>query len=204
MGMTWHVLVLASALWSAVDPADRLTWWLEMAPALVLYAGLSATRRSFPLTPLSDWLLAALLMLIAVGAHYGFAAVPAFDWLRLQIGGERNNFDRLAHFLQGFAPAALFREVLARVPMVPAGGWLALLTLALTLALSALYELAEWSAVLLLRERAESFVAAQGDPWDAQTDMALALVGALVLTSLFSRLQDRQIAELRRGRASSD
>lgn len=168
-----------------------------MAPVLILYAVLLVSRHSYPLTPLSYRLVAVLLILIAIGAHYGFDAVPAFEWLRAETGGVRNNFDRFAHFFQGLVPAAVFREVLLRARIAPTAGWLAALTLAMTLALSALYELVEWSAALLLGDRAASFVAAQGDPWDAQTDMALALAGAATMLGLFSRTQNRQLAELK-------
>ncbi|MCU0734805.1 MAG: DUF2238 domain-containing protein [Methylotetracoccus sp.] len=194
----WHGLLLLTGVWSAVQPADALTWWLEMAPALAAYGGLLATRSAFPLTPLTYWLMALLLVIISVGAHYGFAAVPWFDWLRTQTGGERNNFDRFAHFFQGFVPAALIREVLIRSRVAPSVVWLSALTLGLTLALSALYELVEWLAALFLGEHAESFLASQGDPWDAQTDMALALLGAAAMLGLCSRLQNRQIAVLQR------
>ncbi len=198
MGTIWHVLLLLAAAWSAVRPADGLTWWLDMAPALVIYGGVVVTRRAFPLTPLTCWLIALLLVIIAIGAHYGFAAVPWFESLRLQSGSQRNDFDRLAHFFQGFAPAALIREVLVRSRIATNAIWLIALVPALTLALSALYELLEWSAVLMLGQRAESFVGSQGDPWDAQTDMALALLGAVLMLGLCSRLQDRQIAVLAR------
>jgi putative membrane protein len=191
----WHGLVLAAVIVSALTPADRLTWWLDIAPALLIYGAVSATRHSFPLTPLSHWLLGVLLVAIAIGAHYGFAAVPGFGQM-LPGGSERNQFDRLAHFLQGLAPAAVFREVLVRSRIAPKAPWLAILTIALTLALSAAYELVEWSAVMLLGARADDFIAAQGDPWDAQTDMALALAGSATLLLILARVQDRQIAAM--------
>lgn len=190
-------MLWSAFLWSGASPADTLTWWLDSAPGLLIYAAVTATRRAFPFTAFTDWMIALLLVVIAVGAHYGFAAVPGFDTFPTSSTG-RNNFDRWAHFFQGFVPAAVFREVLVRARVAPDRIWLAGLTLALSLALSALYELLEWSAALVLGHRAESFIASQGDPWDAQTDMALALAGAAVMLMSLSRIQDRGIERLLR------
>jgi putative membrane protein len=191
----WHGIFLAVLILSGLTPVDRLTWWLDISPALIIYAGVTATWQWFPLTPLSLWLVGVLLVLIAIGAHYGFAAVPGFEQ-QLSGGAGRNQFDRLAHFFQGLAPAAVFREILARLRIAPNAAWLTVLTIALTLALSAGYELVEWSAAMLLGPRADGFIAAQGDPWDAQTDMALALAGAATLILFLGAAQDRQITAM--------
>lgn len=192
----WLVLFPLVLIWSAVEPAGRLTWVLETLPALGAFIVLLATRRWFPLTPLCYALLLALCLLILVGAHYSFGAVPLFDWLKPWLRTERNNFDKLAHFFQGFVPAIVFREILIRFGVVAKRPWLWGLVPALCLALSAGYELVEWGAALVLRERADDFLALQGDPWDTQSDMAFALLGAVAALAVLSRRHDLQIAEI--------
>ena len=154
------------------------------------------TRRRFPLTPVCYGLLLVLCLLILVGAHYSFGSVPLFEWLKPWLHTERNQFDKLAHFFQGLAPALLFREILIRFRVVTRHPWLWMIVPALALALSAAYELVEWWVALILHERADDFLAIQGDPWDTQSDMAFALGGALAGLLLFSRRQDRQIAAI--------
>lgn len=192
----WIVLFLAVLVWSAVAPHDPLTWFLEMLPAAGCFLVLAGTRRWFVFTPLAYALLLVLCLLILVGAHYSFGRVPAFEWLKPWLGTERNNFDKLAHFFQGFVPAIVFREFLIRFEVVPKRVWLWAIVPALALALSAAYELVEWAAALILADEAEDFLAIQGDTWDAQSDMAVALLGALVALVLLHRLHDRQIARL--------
>lgn len=192
----WFVLFPAAWLWSAVAPCGFLTWFLEMLPAAGCFLGLAFTRRWFVFTPLSYVLLLMLCLLILVGAHYSFGRVPAFEWLKPWLGFERNNFDKLAHFFQGFVPALVFREILIRFEVVPKRAWLWAIIPALALALSAAYELAEWGAAWALAAEAEDFLAVQGDPWDAQSDMAMALLGSLAALVLLHRLHDRQIARL--------
>jgi putative membrane protein len=192
----WMPVFSFALIWSALDPAGVLTWVLDMLPALGAAVLLAATQRRFVLTPLSYGLLLALCLLILVGAHYSFGRVPVFEWLKPWLGTERNNFDKLAHFFQGFVPAVVFREVLIRFEAVEKRHWLSVIVLGLCLAFSAAYELVEWGAVPILRERAEDFLAIQGDPWDAQSDMAAALLGAVAAVALLSRLHDRQIARL--------
>jgi putative membrane protein len=191
----WQGILWCTALWSAFKPLDYLTWSLEVAPALIAYLGLLATGRSLPLTPLTYWLLLVLMVIILVGGHYGFSEVPLFDWLRDRTGAERNNFDKFAHFFQGFVPALAIRELIVRFGIVTHPRWRAFVAAALALALSALYELAEWITHLLLEEHAEMFIGAQGDPWDAQSDMAMALCGAITALGLLSRMHDAQLAE---------
>ena len=188
----WTVVFLAAWLWSALAPHGYLTWLLEMLPAAAAFLILAGVSRRFALTPLAYALLLILCLLILIGAHFSFSRVPAFDF-----GAGRNNFDKLAHFFQGFAPAIVFREILIRFEVVAKRSWLWLIVPALSLALSAAYELVEWLAALTLRERAEDFLALQGDPWDAQSDMAMALLGAIAALALLSRRHDRQIARLK-------
>lgn len=188
----WIILFPAAWVASAVAPRDALTWFLEMLPAAGCFLGLWLLRGRFAFTPLTHALLLVLCLLILAGAHYSFAHVPGFD----AFGGGRNQFDKFAHFFQGAAPALVFRECLIRFEVVTRRVWLWGLVPALCLALSAGYELVEWGVALWLHQRADDFLAIQGDPWDAQSDMAMALLGALVALALLHRFQDGQIARL--------
>lgn len=187
------VIVLA---WSAVRPYSYGIWFLDAIPALAIFAAMIITRRRFPLTPLANGVLLALCLLILVGAHYSFGKVPLFDWLKPLFGTQRNNFDKLAHFFQGFSPAIVFREVFIRFGVFRDRRWLIAIVPALCLALSAGYELVEWAAAMILKDGARDFLAMQGDPWDAQSDMAFALGGALFSLAVLSRWHDEQIERL--------
>ena len=183
--------------WSAYRPHDYPTWWLEVSPALVALLVLAATRRRFPLTPLAYGLILLHAVVLMVGGHYTYAEVPAGDWLRDWTGGERNNYDKLGHLVQGFVPAIVARELLVRLRVVGRRGWLGLLVVCICLAISAFYELLEWWVALLSEEAAESFLGTQGYVWDTQSDMFLALVGAVMALVLLSRLHDRQLRHVR-------
>lgn len=198
MGALWVATYLAVLLWSAYAPKDVFTWFLEALPALVALPLLAATRRRFPLTPLAYvliWLHASILL---VGAHYTYAEVPLFDTLREVFHWQRNNYDKVGHFAQGFVPAILAREILLRLGVVRSQGWLAFVVICFCLALSATYELVEWGVAVASGEAAVAFLATQGDPWDTQSDMAWALIGAASALLLLSRLHDRQLAGLTR------
>lgn len=191
----WSPVFLSALLASALAPYEYLVWFLEVLPPVAAYLALLATRRWWTFTPLSYAVLLALCLIILVGAHYSFGRVPLFEWLKPWLGGTRNQFDKFAHFFQGFAPALLFREVLVRCGVVVRRAWLYGLVPALCLALSAAYELVEWMTALLLEERSQNFLAIQGDMWDAQSDMAFALMGSMVAVGVLSRAHDRQLAK---------
>jgi putative membrane protein len=182
--------------WSVVQPYSYSVWLLDAMPAMAAFVAVIATHRLFPLTPLAYSLILALCLLILVGAHYSFGKVPFFDWLKPLFGSQRNNFDKLAHFFQGFSPAVIFREIFIRFGAFRDRRWLAAIVPALCLALSAAYELVEWAVAVALRDGAEDFLAMQGDLWDAQSDMAFALAGALISLALLSRRHDKQIERL--------
>ncbi len=182
--------------WSAVAPRDRLTWWLEVAPVLMAAPVLAATYRRFPLTPLAYVLIWLHALILIVGGHYTYAEVPAGDWVRDALGLQRNHYDRLGHFFQGFEPAITAREVFLRATPLRRGGWLFFLVTCFCLAFSAFYELIEWWTALVGEEAADSFLGAQGDVWDSHWDMFLALVGALTALLALSRLHDRQLARI--------
>lgn len=190
---------------SAVRPHDYPTWFLEVLPVLIAAPLLVATRHSFPLTPLLCWLIFLHAVLLMVGGHYTYAEVPLGFWMQDWFGLDRNHYDRLGHFMQGFEPAILAREILLRKRVLPRGGWLVTFVISITLAFSAFYELIEWFVALVSDEAAESFLGTQGDVWDTQWDMFMCLVGASVALLLLSRRHDRQLAALEAGgRRSAD
>ena len=181
---------------SGVAPHDRLTWVLEVAPILIAVPVLIATARRFPLTPLAYRLIFVHALILMVGGHYTYAEVPLGDWVANALGLVRNPYDRLGHFAQGFVPAIVVREILIRRSPLRPGKSLAFLVVCVCLAISATYELVEWWAALIGGENADAFLGTQGDQWDTQWDMFMALVGAVAALALLGRLHDRRIARL--------
>ena len=189
--------VLTGLTISGVGPYDRMTWWLEVFPVLIGAPLLVATYRRFPLTHLTYTLLAIHALILMVGGHYTYARVPLGDWAQQAFGLARNHYDRLGHLAQGFVPAILAREILLRTSPLVRGRWLFVLVTALCLAFSACYELIEWWTALAGGESAEAFLGTQGDVWDTQSDMFMALIGAIVAQLLLGRFHDRALAALR-------
>jgi putative membrane protein len=181
---------------SGIGPTDRITWVLEVAPILIAALILILTARRFPLTPLAYRLIFVHALVLMLGGHYTYAEVPLGFWMERAFGFARNHYDRLGHFTQGFVPAIVVREILIRRSPLASGKWLIFLVLSVCLAISALYELVEWWTALIGGEGADAFLGTQGDQWDTQWDMFLALVGAAAALLLFSRVHDGQIARL--------
>lgn len=179
---------------SAVGAHDAEIWWLEALPVILGAAILVATARRFPLTDLAYRLAFVHALVLLLGAHYTYARVPLGSWVQDALGLARNHYDRLGHVMQGFVPALLAREVLLRLTPLRPGGWLFFLVTCVALAISAAYELFEWLAAVLSATAATDFLSTQGDPWDTQWDMALALAGALASQWLLSRAHDRALA----------
>jgi putative membrane protein len=200
MTKTWAAIFLAVLIWSAINPKDYFTWLLETAPALIALIILIATRRRFPLTRLAYSLILIHSIILMIGAHYTYAEVPLFNWLKVTFELERNNYDKLGHLAQGFIPAIIAREILIRNQVVAGRKWLNFLIICICLAISAFYELIEWFVALVSKEAAESFLGTQGYIWDTQSDMAFALAGAVSAIVTLSRLHDRQISKLAAGR----
>lgn len=184
-------------VWSAVDPKDYLTWVMETAPAVLGALLIAVTRKRFPLTPLAQGWVAVHMIVLMVGGHYTYAEVPLFDGIRDFFNFQRNHYDRVGHFAQGFVPALLCREILLRRGVLARRAWLPFVVISFCLALSAAYELIEWAAALILGQGADAFLGTQGDAWDTQTDMFLAGVGAAVSLLSLRRAHDRQLAALR-------
>ncbi|MGR9045697.1 MAG: DUF2238 domain-containing protein [Gammaproteobacteria bacterium] len=201
MNRTWLTIFFSVLLWSGYEPKDLLTWILEVAPALIALAVLWTTRRTFPLTRIAYWLILFHCLILMVGGHYTYAEVPLFDWLQRVCQLERNNYDKIGHFAQGFVPAIIAREILIRKSVVSTRSWLNFLVTSVCLAISAAYELLEWGVALVSEEAAESFLGTQGYIWDTQSDMAFALIGAITALLSLSYLHDRQISSLMRTRA---
>lgn len=197
-----HGLLLATVLMllaiSAIRPHDYFTWLLEVAPVLIGVPLLIWTYGRFRLTTLLYILLSVHASILITGGHYTYAEVPLFNWLRDTLGLSRNHYDRLGHFAQGFVPAILAREILIRKSPIQPGKWLTFLSVAICLAFSALYELIEWWAALATGEAATAFLGTQGDPWDTQWDMFLALNGACISLSLLTRVHDRALRSFQR------
>jgi putative membrane protein len=187
---------LGVLLWSGIAPRDRLTWLLEVLPAIIgvgILVSLHPRRRPTDLVLVLIWIHAAIL---CVGGHYTYAEVPAFNWLRDEYGLARNYYDRVGHVAQGFVPAMIAREILLRLSVVNGRTWLFFLVTCVCMAISAFYEFIEWWVALASDEAAEAFLGTQGDVWDTQWDMFLALAGACAALALLSRLHDRQLARL--------
>ncbi|PVV26946.1 MAG: hypothetical protein B6D79_04680 [gamma proteobacterium symbiont of Ctena orbiculata] len=182
---------------SGLDPvADRYTWFLETLPVMIGLPLLYYTRPGFPLTILVYRLLALHAVILIIGGYYTYAEVPLFNWLRDTYELSRNHYDRIGHFFQGFVPAMLGREILLRRSPLKPGRWLFFLCLCFCLAFSAFYELIEWWVALMSEQAAEAFLGTQGDPWDTQTDMFLALIGAICAQLLLVRIHDKQLFQL--------
>lgn len=190
-------IIFASVLiWSLIHPHDYFTWFLEAAPAIAGITIAALTYRRFPLSMLSYVLICIHAIVLLIGAHYTYAEVPLFDWIRDYLGGQRNSYDGVGHFVQGFIPAILAREILLRKTPLKRGGWLAVIVVSICLAISALYELIEWWVALLSGTAADAFLGAQGDVWDTQKDMALALVGSILALITLSSLHDKSIQSI--------
>ena len=187
------LIFITITIWSWIDPHDRLTWWLEALPALVAAAMLSATWTRFPLTRLAYWLILIHAIILLVGAHYTYAEVPLFNQLRDAMGADRNSYDGLGHLAQGFVPAIIGRELLIRTSPLHAGKWLFILVTLSVLGISAIYELIEWAAAISSGGAADAFLGTQGDPWDTQKDMALALAGATISQLMLVKMHQRQL-----------
>jgi putative membrane protein len=193
---TWIAVFAGVLLWSGIEPKDTVTWMLEVAPAVIAAIVLLATRRRFPLTRLAYVLILVHCIILMVGGHYTYAEVPAGDWFRDLFEPPRNNYDKLGHLAQGFVPAIVTREVVIRLNVFNGAAWRNFFIVSFCLAASAFYELIEWWVALLSDEAADAFLGTQGYAWDTQSDMFLALVGAIMALAVLGRLHDRQLAGL--------
>ena len=194
----WLTVFTGVLVWSAIDPKDQFTWFLEVFPALIGFVLIVLTYKKFPLTPLLYTLILIHMIILMVGGHYTYAEVPLFDWIKEVFHQSRNNYDKVGHLAQGFIPAILARELLIRKHVVTASrAWLNYIVLSIILAFSAFYELIEWWVAVATGEDAEAFLGTQGYVWDTQSDMMYALIGGIAALILLSRLHDKQIKKIR-------
>jgi putative membrane protein len=196
---TYELALLTSMLvllaWSGIHPHDRFTWWLETAPIFIgvpILIWLYPRLRLTPLTYTLVWLHCLILML---GGRYTYAQVPLGFWMQRVFGFSRNHYDRIGHLAQGFVPAIIAREILIRRSPLTRGKWLFFIVLCVCLAISACYEFIEWWSALIGGSAADAFLGTQGDPFDTQADMFMALIGAFAAQVLLARVHDRQIAK---------
>ncbi|BAN34000.1 uncharacterized protein UCP020606 [Sulfuricella denitrificans skB26] len=196
MAALWVLVYFSILIWSGIHPKDGLTWLLEVLPAMIAFVLLAATRRRFPFTSLAYFLILIHCLILMVGGHYTYAEVPLFDSLGDYFGWQRNNYDKLGHLAQGFVPAIVAREILLRNAVIASGKWVFFIVICICLAISALYELIEWGIALASGKAAEAFLGTQGYVWDTQSDMAYALIGAIIALVLLDRMHDRQIKNI--------
>ena len=190
------VILCGLLVFTAVNPYDRVTWFMEVAPVMIALPLLVMTYRRFPLTPLLYFLIFLHAIILITGGAYTYARVPLGFWFQDLFLFSRNNYDRLGHFFQGLVPALAAREILLRRGYVSNRRMASLLAICVAMAMSAWYELIEWAAAVVLGQKADDFLGTQGDPWDTQWDMFMCFVGAVVAMIGLSREQDRQIESL--------
>ena len=191
MRFIWLAVFAAVFLWSAINPKDPFTWFLEVFPAIIAIIVLAATYNSFRLTPLVYGLILVHCIILMVGGHFTYAEVPGFDGL---FGSPRNNYDKLGHFAQGFVPAMIAREILIRKHVINGRYWRDFFTVSFCLAFSAFYELIEWWVALATGEGADAFLGTQGYIWDTQSDIAMAFIGAIIALATLSGIHNTQLA----------
>jgi len=184
-------------LWSGLQPFDRTTWWLEVAPVWIGFFIIWLVRPHWRLTGLVFGFICVHAIILAIGGHYTYARVPLGFEVQRVLGLDRNPYDRLGHFMQGWVPALLAREVLRRQGAIRVRAWLPFIVTCICLAFSASYELLEWASALVLGQSADDFLGTQGDPWDTQWDMFLALLGAILSQLMLARVHDWQIDKIR-------
>jgi putative membrane protein len=192
-GLSLLLIVVAALIWSGIAPHDRLTWIMEVIWVVAAIPLLLATHRRFPLTRILYWLIAIHSLILIYGGAHTYAETPLGNWAREAFDLARNHYDRLGHLAQGFIPAILARELLLRLTPLQRGGWLFYLVVSACLAFSAFFEMIEWWAALIMGGDADAYLATQGDVWDTQWDMFLAMCGAIISLLLLSRLHDRQL-----------
>lgn len=194
MKVLWGVIFVSGLVWSGINPKDQFTWFLEVLPAMIGGILLISTYKSFRLTSLLYFFMLIHCIVLMIGGHYTYAEVPFFDNL---FGATRNNYDKVGHFFQGFVPALLAREIIIRKNLINGAIWRNIFIVSICLAFSGFYELIEWWVALLTGENTQAFLGTQGYEWDTQSDMAYALLGAIVCLLLLSKLHDKQLNSIK-------
>jgi putative membrane protein len=203
----WTVIFLSTlfvvTLWSAYKPKDYATWVLEALPMFLIVSLLYFTRKKFPLTALTYTGVWCLMVGLLIGAHFTYSEVPLFDWIQETFNTKRNHFDRFGHFFQGFVPALAAREFFLRKKITKNRFWTFFTVCAFCFTFAAFYELIEWWVAVLFGGGSSAFLGLQGDEWDAQKDMGLALLGSALAQILLGKAQDKQIAKVEASKTAS-
>jgi len=194
----WILLIIffIVGIWSGIKPYETGLWFLEAGMCLVGVAILIFTFKRFRFTDMTYVFILIHLIILFVGAHYSYAKVPLFDWIKDTFDQSRNNYDKVGHFAQGFIPAMIARELLIRLDVIRKKGWIPFLVVCICMAISAFYELIEWWVAVSSGDGAEDFLGMQGYEWDTQSDMFCAMIGAICMLLFFSKLQNKQIEKI--------
>ena len=192
----WLFIYSVVFIWSLINPKDLFTWFLEVLPAMIALMVLVRTYKNFKLTPLVYTLILIHCIILMVGGHYTYASVPLFDFIKDFLNQDRNNFDKLGHFAQGFIPAMVAREIIIRKSIITIESWRNFFIICFCLGFSAFYELIEWWVALLSNEASNDFLGTQGYIWDTQSDMAWALFGAIFALIVLSKYHDKQLKKI--------
>ncbi len=196
MKYLYLLIFFSFLLWSGINPKDQFTWFLEVLPAIIGIIILMITYKNFKLTTLVYSLILVHCIILMIGGHYTYAQVPFFDLIKEVFNQDRNNYDKVGHFAQGFIPAMIAREILIRKNVIPNSVWRNFFIVCFCLAFSAFYELIEWWVAIFSGEDAEAFLGTQGYVWDTQSDMGLALLGSIVALILLSKYHDKQLKSI--------
>ena len=194
--LTLLLIFFAAFIWSAINPRDYFTWFLEVFPAVIGLIILVLINKKFELTGMLYFLLLIEAIILIIGGHYTYAEMPLFNWFKEFFDLSRNYYDRLGHLMQGLVPAIIAREILIRKNVLKPGAWLYFIIVCICLAFSAFYEFIEWWVAVASGTAAEAFLGTQGDVWDTQWDMFMALVGANLGLILLSKLHDKYLAKI--------
>lgn len=192
----WLLIYFAVFIWSLINPKDLFTWFLEVFPAMIALIVLAITYKNFRLTPLVYSLILIHCIILMVGGHYTYAQVPLFDFIKELLNQERNNYDKLGHFAQGFIPAMIAREIIIKKSIITIESWRNFFIICFCLGFSAFYELVEWWVAIYSGEGANDFLGTQGYIWDTQSDMAWALLGAILALIFLRSYHNTQLKKI--------
>lgn len=191
------ILFFTGLIVSAIQPKEYFTWFLEVLPAIVGLLVLAFTYKRFSFTSFTYGFILLHCFILFIGGHYTYAEVPMFDWLREVLDQSRNNYDKVGHFMQGFVPAMIVRELFIRKKVINHKAFFNFIIIAICLAISAAYEWLEWGVSICTGDGGDAFLGTQGYVWDTQSDMLFATIGAVFMVLFFSKLQDKAIASLK-------
>ena len=185
-------------IWSAINPKDYFTWFLEVFPAIVALIILTFTYKNFKFTPLVYSLILIHSIILMVGGHYTYSEVPLFDFIKDVFNHDRNNYDKLGHFAQGFIPAMVAREIIIRKNIINIEAWRNFFIICFCLALSAFYELIEWWVAIFTNEASNDFLGTQGYIWDTQSDIFWALIGSILALTILRNFHIKQLLNIKK------